>query len=98
MKVSQMITDKISKENQIVSMFREHGALSVELAKDIKSIGEVNKQAFNKLYGKGVLASGGGDTFFLDEQMLMKYRMERVKWGIILMFIILIIIVFITGA
>jgi len=88
-----MITGKINKEKQIISLFREKGALSVELAKDIKNIGEVNRSVFNKLYGKGVLNRGGGETFFLSEQGLMKYRMDRVKWAMIIMFTILAILI-----
>ena len=96
MKVFQMITGKFNKEKKIISLFREKGALSVELAKDIKNIGEVNRSVFNKLYGKGVLDSGGGDTFFLNEQGLMKYRMDRVKWAMILMFTILAILILLS--
>ena len=91
-----MITGKINKEKQLISLFRKKGALSVELAKDIKNIGEVNRSVFNKLYRKGVLDKGGGETFFLNEQELMKYRMDRVKWAMILMFTILAILILIS--
>lgn len=91
-----MITGKIYKEKQIISLFREKGALSVELAKDIKNIGEVNRSVFNKLYSKGVLERGGGETFFLNEQGLMKHRMDRIKWAMILMFTILAIIILVS--
>ncbi|MCK4888616.1 MAG: hypothetical protein KAS97_01715 [Candidatus Aminicenantes bacterium] len=96
MKAFRMVTDKFNKEKKIISLFREKGALSVELAKDLRNIGDVNRSVFNKLYGKGVLARGGGETFFLNEQALMKYRMDRVKWAMILMFTILAILILIS--
>lgn len=98
MNIFQKIAGSFNKEKLIISLFRESGALSVELAKDIREIGEVNRSAFNKLYGRGVLERGGGNTFFLNEQGLMKYRMERVKWAMILLLIILTIIILLTRA
>ncbi len=96
MKLLQIINDKFNKEKKIISLFREKGALSVELAKDIRDIGEVNRSVFNKLYSKGVLERGGGETFFLNEQGFMKHRMDRIKWAMILMFTILAILILIS--
>ncbi len=81
------------KERSVISQFRKVGAISVELAKDKSEIGEFNRSVFNKLNRKGVIEAGGGGTFFLNEQVLMKHRLERVKWGMILLFIFLIITV-----
>ena len=91
----QKITEKIQREKLIISMFRKNGALSIELAKELKDIGEINRSAFNKLCRKGVIESGGGNTFFLSDHGLMKYRMDRVKWAMITLFIILIVIIII---
>ena len=89
----QRITGKIKKDKLIISLFRQQGALSIELAKELKVIGEVNKSAFNRLCRKGVIESGGGNTFFLSDHGLMKYRMDRVKWAMITLFIIILIII-----
>ena len=93
MNLFHKIVGNFSKEKLIISLFRESGALSVELAKNIVEIGDVNRSVFNKLYRKGILESGGGDTFFLSEHGLMKYRMDRVKWAMILLFVILVILI-----
>ncbi len=91
----QRISGKIEREKSIISLFRQQGALSIELAKELKEIGEINRAAFNKLYRKGVIESGGGNTFFLNDHGLMKYRMDRVKWAMITLFIVLIVIIII---
>ena len=88
----QQITAKIRIEKKIISRFREVGALSIELAKGPAEIGEVNRSAFNKLLGKGVIQRGGGNSFFLSDHGLMKYRLDRVKWAMILLFMVLMVI------
>ncbi|MEN8222063.1 MAG: hypothetical protein ABFR36_02285 [Acidobacteriota bacterium] len=88
----QRITGKIRREKLIISQFREQGALSIELAKELNEIGEINRSAFNRLYRKGVIEEGGGNTYFLSDNGLMKYRMDRVKWAMILLFILLMVI------
>ena len=91
----QRIKGKIDGGKLIISQFRQQGALSIELAKELKEIGDVNRSAFNKLCRKGVIESGGGNTYFLSDNGLMKYRMDRVKWAMITLFIMLIIILII---
>ncbi len=86
------ITKNYSKEKSVISLFRERGVLSVELAKEISEIGEVNRSVFNKLYEKGIIERGGGETFFLNEHELMRYKMYRIKWAMILLFAIIAII------
>lgn len=95
MGVFRRIAGKIKGEKLIVSRFRENGALSIELAKDLRDIGEINRSVFNKLRRKGVIDEGGGGTYFLNDQGLMKYRMDRVKWAMIILFFILILILII---
>jgi len=90
------ITENYSKEKSVISLFRERGVLSVELAKKISEIGEVNRSVFNKLYEKGIIERGGGDTFFLNEHELMRYKMARTKWAIILLFTIITVIMILS--
>jgi len=92
MRLFQEITDKIRIEKKIISRLRELGALSIELAKGPAEIGEVNRSAFNKLIRKGVIERGGGNSFFLSDHGLMKYRMDRVKWAMIILFMVLMVI------
>jgi len=91
----QRITGKIQRDKLIISKFRVKGALSIELAKELKEIGEINRSSFKRLCRKGVIESAGGNTYFLSDHGLMKYRMDRVKWAMITLFIILIVIIII---
>lgn len=88
----QQITAKIRTEKKVISRFRELGALSIELAMEPAEIGEVNRSVFNKLLRKGVIQRGGGNSFFLSDHGLMKYRMDRVKWAMIILFMALMVI------
>lgn len=91
------IKGRIKKEKEILNLFREKGALSVELAKDLREIGEMNRIALSKFVAKGVIERGGGNTFFLNEHALMKYRMERVKWSMIILFALLAMVLLFGG-
>ena len=84
-------------ENRLIDRFREKGAVSIDLALDPGEIGDLNRSAFNRLCSKGVFERGGGNTWFLSERGLMKTRMDRVKWAMILLFASLAIIFLFYG-
>lgn len=82
----------IIEQQKIIRKFREKGACSVELAKSLVELQVDNSQVAERLIKNRVIVSGGGDTYFLDERELMKFRLNRVKWGMSVLFLILIII------
>jgi len=92
----QKISSNLKREKLLIVAFRDAGAVSIEMAKDIREIGEFNRSAFNKLVGKSVIENGGGDTFFLSEQGLMKMKMDRVKWAMILLFTFIAFIILVS--
>ena len=93
----QKISSNLNREKLLIVAFRDAGAESIELAKNIREIGEYNRSVFNKLVGKGVIEKGGGDTYFLSEQGLMKMKMDRVKWAMILLFTFIAFIILVSG-
>lgn len=97
MRLFHRITEKVRLEKNIIARFRELGAYTIELAKEPNEIGEVNRSVFNKLLRKGVIERGGGNSFYLSDHGLMKYRLDRVKWAMIVLFILLLVILMLCG-
>jgi hypothetical protein len=79
-------------QREIVGKFRQSGALSVDLAKSVQDLGLSETMVLRKLMRHGVIVHAGAKTYFLDERELMKYRMNRVKWGMIVLFLILFVV------
>ena len=82
----------IIEQKKIIRKFREKGACSVDFAKSLVELQVDNSLIVKRLIKSRVIVSGGGDTYFLDERGLMKFRLNRVKWGMSILFLILIII------
>jgi len=80
------------EQEKIIRKFREKGACSVELAKSLTDLQVDSSKVAKRLIKNRVIKSGGGNTYFLDERELMKFRLNRVKWGMSILFLILIII------
>lgn len=97
MKLFSGLFKKISTERILIKKFRESGACSIDLAKPLDDIGDINKSMFYKLIRKGVIENGDRSKYFLNESELMKYRMDRVKWGMIALFILLGVIILSKG-
>jgi len=97
MKLFSGLINKINTGRILVNKFRESGACSVNLARPLEDIGDINKLMFYKLIRKGVIERGERGKYFLNEYGLMKYRMDRVKWGMISLFILLGIIMLFKG-
>ena len=84
---------------EIIKRFRQVGATSVHFAKTVMEIekfaGSWNpmpKSALNHFIRKGVIVHQGHDMFYLDEQKLMQYRMNRVKWAMVILLLLLIFV------
>lgn len=97
MKLFPELFKKINTERILINKFRESGACSIDLAKPLDDIGDINKSMFYKLIRKGVIEKGERSKYFLNESGLMKYRMDRVKWGMIALFILLGVIILSKG-
>ncbi len=97
MKLFPGLFNKINSEKILIKKFRESDACSIDLAKPIDDIGDISKSMFYKLIRKGVIERGERSKYFLNESGLMKYRMERVKWGMIALFVLLGVIILSKG-
>jgi len=92
MEMKKSIFGNFGLEREIITEFRQSGAVSVDLSKSIQDIGLNDSAVLRKLMRHGVIVHAGAKTYFLDERELMKYRMNRVKWGMIILFLILFIV------
>jgi hypothetical protein len=81
-------------EREIIGRFRKFAACSVDLAKSLPDLGLSPSPVFNKLLRRGIVVHMGDKTYFLDERALMKNRLNRVKWGVIILLLILTYIIF----
>jgi hypothetical protein len=85
----------LKRERELIGKFREAGAYTFDLSIDPKEIGDINISLLNKLIRKRVLERAEGSKLFLNDRELLKYRMEKSKWGMIfLLFILGVIILF----
>ncbi len=82
----------IIEQKKIICKFREKGACYVDFAKSLDELQVGNSLIVKRLIKKRVIVNAGGDTYFLDERELMNFRLNRVKWGMSALFLILIII------
>ncbi|MCK4836043.1 MAG: hypothetical protein KAT17_05375 [Candidatus Aminicenantes bacterium] len=74
---------------EIIEKFRQSGACSVDLAKSVQDLKLKDSSVFRNLIRKGIVVHAGGKTYFLDEQQWLRHRLNRVKWGMIVLFVIL---------
>ncbi len=92
-----MILKKIlstgKKKREIIKNFRYHAAYSFEMAKSLDELNiDYNTFRFDliKLSQNGIINKIPLEkTYYLDEKKLLQYRMNRVKWGILILFLIL---------
>ena len=92
--------NRLMLQREIIRKFREIGAFSVDFAKPLEDMGidkdglrPIHMTVINKLIKKGVFVSAGNKTYFLDERALMRYRMSRTKWAMLVLFVILILFI-----
>ena len=83
---------KTNEQMHIIRTFREAGAFSVELSKSLPNMSLGDSAVFKKLIRRGIIVHAGSNSYFLDEKQWLAYRMNRVKWGMIALFAILVIL------
>lgn len=80
------------KKRKIIRKFREAGAYTIDFAKSLKDLDLKNSMILIKLKRHGVIVDAGDKNYYLDERALMQYRLKRTKWGMVLLFLILLIV------
>lgn len=83
---------QFNEQKHIIKKLRQSGAFSVDLPKTLQEAGLSDSVVFRKLVRYGVIVHAGSESYFLDERQLMTYRMNRVKWGMIVLFAVLLIL------
>lgn len=83
------LVENFKLERSIIRKFRENAACTVEFAKNFQDIGVSQSAVLRKLINRGIIVRGGDRIFFLDEQAYLKYRLDRTKYGMMALFIIL---------
>jgi hypothetical protein len=78
----------VRAEREVVRRFRESAACSVDFARSFKEMGVSPSPALRKLQRRGVIRSAGTGSYFLDEREFLSQRLNRTKWGIMLLFLI----------
>ena len=64
----------------------------MDLAKSIQELNLKDSVVFRNLVRKGIVVHAGYRTYFLDEQQWLRHRMNRVKWGMIVLLVILMVL------
>jgi hypothetical protein len=69
------------------------------MAKPFHEIGIENSKVLRRLIRLGIIKSAGHKIYYLDETRLLNYRLNRSKWGFIVLFLFLAIIalIYMTG-
>jgi hypothetical protein len=85
----QRVLKSIRLEREIIRRFRESAACSVDLARSPRDIGVENSPVLRKLQRHGIIRSGGYDIYFLDERQYLTVRLNRSKWAMMLLFLLI---------
>ena len=81
-----------NEQKHIIKKLRQSGAFSVDLSKTLQDLELSDSVVFRKLVRYGVIVHAGSKSYFLDERQFLKYRMNRVKWGMVVLFAVLLIL------
>jgi hypothetical protein len=79
-------------QKEIIEKLRQSGACSPDMAKSVQDLELKDSSVFRKLIRRGVIVHGGSRTYFLDEQQWLRHRLNRVKWGMIALFVVLLMV------
>lgn len=78
---------------RLIRKFRDRAAVSPRLArplKDLQILDHRQRILLRRFSSRGIIKRIPlDDTWYLDEKMLLQYRMNRVKWAFILLFLLL---------
>ena len=79
-------------QKEIIEKLRQSGACSADMAKSVQDLDLEESVVFRKLIRRGIIVHAGSRTYFLDEQQWLRHRMNRVKWGMIALFVVLLMV------
>ena len=83
------LVSNVKLERSIIGKFRENAACTVDFAKSFQDVGVSQSAALRKLINRGIIVRGGDRIYFLDERAYLKYRVDRTKYGMMALFVIL---------
>jgi len=86
------LIENMKLERKIIRKFRDTAACSVDFAKSFQEIGVSQSAVLRKLVSRGVIVRGGDGIYFLDEQAYLKFRLDRTKYGMMALFVLLALI------
>ena len=76
------------RRREIIARFRQFAACSLELARPLSELELRESMHLRRLMRRQVVLQDE-KRYYLDEQALMQQRMNTVKWGMILLFLLL---------
>lgn len=86
------IFQRLKAEKRMLEHFRQAGACSVDLARPLSELEIQPSPVFYKLLRAGVIVHAGTNRYFLDEKQRMQLRLNRVKWAMIALFVVIILL------
>jgi len=84
----ESILTRFRRRREIIAAFRDHAAGSPEMARSLQELGLRDSMPLRKLLRQQVLQREQR-MYYLDERGLIRHRMNRVKWGMIMLFLLL---------
>ncbi|MDY0298184.1 MAG: hypothetical protein RB296_12795 [Acidobacteriota bacterium] len=79
---------QIRRRREIIAVFRDSAACTVEMARPLEELGLRDSPALRKLMRQQVVHREQ-QRYYLDDRGLIRRRMNNVKWGMIALFFIL---------
>lgn len=92
----------VMERRRLIRYFQKTAALNPSLARSPRPETPASRVALRYLSRRGILHKiTGENSYYLDERKLMEYRMGRVKWAMIFLFLfvgMLFLLIFRPGA
>ena len=84
----EAIVAQLRRRRGIIAAFRDHAAESPEMARSLEDLGLRDSMLLRKMMRQQVIRRENR-RYYLDDRGLITHRMNRVKWGMIVLFLIL---------
>lgn len=84
----EAIVVQLRRRRGIIAVFRDQAAESPEMARSLEELGLRDSMLLRKMMRQQVIRREHG-RYYLDDRGLITHRMNRVKWGMIVLFMIL---------
>jgi len=84
----EAIVAQLRRRRMIIAAFRAHAAESPEMARSLEELGLRDSMLLRKMMRQQVIRHENR-RYYLDDRGLITHRMNRVKWGMIVLFLIL---------